>query len=69
MLLPAMSFKGGWVHLKGANSMPVSRLSLRNTMVGAGWTASVLLLPNGLRKQTLPCSDPISSNEAFSQSA
>jgi len=27
---------GGWVHLKGADSMAISGLSFRNTLVGSG---------------------------------
>ena len=43
---------GGWVHLKGADSMAVSGLSFRNTLVGSGWAISVLLCPNGLKEQS-----------------
>jgi len=51
------SRKGGtggcrWVHPKGADSMAVFRLSFRNTLVGSGWAISVLLCPNGLKKQS-----------------
>ena len=43
----------GWVHLKGANSMAVSGLSFRNTLVGSGWAISVLQCTNGLRNSPL----------------
>jgi len=62
MSLPAMSFGdmfcisrkcgtggGGWVHLKGADSMVVSGLCFRNILVGSGWATAVLLCMNGLR--------------------
>jgi len=65
MSLPAMTFggrfsfnrkggtgEGGWVHLKGADSMAVSGLRFRNTLVGSGWATVVLLCTNGLRKQS-----------------
>ena len=58
MSLPAMSFGdrtvgGGWVHPKCANSVVISGLSFRNTFVGAGRAASVLLRTNGWRKPSV----------------
>ena len=70
MSLPAMTFgdrfcfskkdrigKGGWVHLKGADSMAVSGLNFRSALVGSGWATAVLLCTNRLRKvlSTLHC--------------
>jgi len=70
MSLPAMTFGdrfcfskkdriggGGWVHLKGADSMAVSGLNFRNALVGSGWATAVLLCTNRLRKVlcTLHC--------------
>jgi len=43
---------GGWVHLKGADSMAVSGLRLRNTLVGSERATAVLLCMIGLRKQS-----------------
>jgi len=43
---------GGWVHLKGADSMAISGLSFRNALVGSGWVTAVLLCVNGLIKQS-----------------
>jgi len=40
------------VHLKGADSMAVSGLSLRNISVGSGWATAVLLCMNRLSKQS-----------------
>ena len=40
------------MHPKCANSMVISGLSFRNTFIGTGWAASVLLRTNGLRKQS-----------------
>ena len=37
------------MHPKGANSMAVSGLTFRNTMVGVGWANSVLLCTNSPR--------------------
>ena len=34
----------------GANNMAVSGLGFRKVMVGTGWTVSLLLSTNGLRK-------------------
>ena len=64
MSLPAMSLGlrfcvsrkggtggGGWVHLKGANSMAVSRLIFRNDLVGNGRDVSILFGMNGVRNQ------------------
>jgi len=55
MSLPAMSLglrfcmsrkggtgEGGWVHLKGANSMAVSGLIFRSDLVGTGRAISIL---------------------------
>jgi len=58
MSLPAMSSspaervgQGRWVgHLKGANSMAVSGLSIEEALVGTELAISVLLFMNGLRK-------------------
>jgi len=43
---------GGWVHLKGADSMAVSGLCFGNALVGSEWATAVLLCTNGLRKQS-----------------
>ena len=43
---------GGWVHLKGADSMAVSGFHFRNASIGSGWTTAVLLCINRLRKQS-----------------
>ena len=64
MSLPAMSLGlrfcvsrkggtggGGWVHLKGANSMAVSGLVLRSDLVGTGRAISVLFDINGVRNK------------------
>ena len=66
MSLPAMSFGdrycvsrkgrtggGGWVHPKGANSVGMSVLNFRKTLVGADWAVSHLLCMNGLRNSPL----------------
>jgi len=63
MSLPAMSLGlrfcasrkggtggGGWVHTKGANSMVISGLRIKETLVGTGRASSLLLCTNGLRK-------------------
>ena len=42
---------GGWVHLKGANSMATSWLVFRSNLVGTGRAVSVLFGINGLRNQ------------------
>ena len=42
---------GGWVHLKGANSMAASGIDCRKALVGTGWAISLLLCMNWLRKQ------------------
>ena len=42
---------GGWVHLKGANSMDASGLGSRRTLVSPEWPISALLCMTGLRKQ------------------
>ena len=39
------------MHLKGANSMAVSRLNYRLSLVSIGWAIS-LLCTNGLRKRS-----------------
>ena len=53
---------GGWVHLKGANSMAVSGLACRKALVGIGRAISVLFGINRLYKQAvLPCRASISS--------
>jgi len=62
--LPAMSFRdrfyfsrkgriggGGWVHLKGANSMAVYVLISRNDLVGTGRDISVHFGLNGVRNK------------------
>ena len=74
MSLPAMTFGnrfcfsrkggiggGGWVHLKGADSMAISGLCFKNALVGSEWATAVLLCTNGLRKQ---CTAPISAMKA-----
>jgi len=38
---------GGWVHPKGANSMAVSWLNFKETLVGTGWAIALLLCTNG----------------------
>ena len=43
--------RGGWVHLKGANSMAASELSCRNDLVGTERAISVLFRINGVRTQ------------------
>ena len=40
---------GGWVHLKGANSMAASGLVFRSDLVGTGRAISVLFGINGVR--------------------
>jgi len=40
------------VHLKGTNSMAVSGPSFGNILVGTGWTNSLVLCINELRKQS-----------------
>jgi len=72
MSLPAMSFGdrtvgGGWVHPKCAHSMVISGLSFRNTLVGTGWAASVLLRASGLRKRSFHLlGPPIMAGRLFS---
>jgi len=64
MSLPAMSLGlrfyvgrkggtggGGWVHLKGANSMTTSGLVLKSDLVGTGRTISVLFGIHGVRNK------------------
>ena len=64
MTLPAMSLGlrfcvsrkcgtggGGWVHLKGANSMAVSGLIFRSNLVGTGRAISVPFGINGVRNK------------------
>ena len=64
MSLPAMSLGlrscvsrkggtvgGGWVHLKGANSMATSRLVFRSDLVGTGRAISILFGINGVRNK------------------
>ena len=41
---------GGWVPLKGANSVAASGLSCRKPSVGTGWAISLFLCTNWLRK-------------------
>ena len=60
---------GGWVHPKGADSLAVSGLSLRNALVGSGWATAVLLCMNWLRKQSSrPAQHPFSVGKPFSWS-
>jgi len=40
---------GGWVHLKGANSMAASGLVFRSDLVGTGRAISILFGINGAR--------------------
>ena len=40
---------GGWVHLKGANSMATSGLIFRSDLVGTGRAISILFGINGVR--------------------
>ena len=35
--------RSGWMHPNDVNSIAISGLSFRNTLVGAGWAASILL--------------------------
>ena len=42
---------GGWVHLKGANSMAASELVFRSDLVGTGRAISILFGINGVRNQ------------------
>ena len=42
---------GGWVHLKGANSMATSELVLRSNLFGTGRAISILLGINGVRNK------------------
>ena len=42
---------GGWVHLKGANSMAASGLVFRSNLVGTGRAISILFGINGVRNQ------------------
>ena len=42
----------GWVHPKDVNSMALSGLSFRDTLVGTEWVFSVLLCTNRLREQS-----------------
>ena len=71
MSLPAMSFgdrfcisrKGGtgggvWVHPRGTNSAAMSGLSFRNTLVGTGWTISLILCTNRLENSPLTFDGP-----------
>jgi len=64
MSLSAMSFEdrfcfnrnggiggGGWVHLKGANSIAASEVISRNDLVGTGRAISVLFGLNGVRSK------------------
>ena len=82
MSLPAMIFGdrfffsrkgriggGGWVYLKGADSMAVSGLRFRNALVGSEWATAVLLCTNGLRKQSsCPAQHPFPVGKPLSQS-
>ena len=64
MSLPAMSLGlrfcvnrkgrtggGGWVHLKGANSMAASELIFRSDLVGTGRAIAILFGINGVRNK------------------
>jgi len=64
MSLPAMSLGlrfrvsikggtggGGWLHLKGANSMATSGLVFRSDLVGTGRATFILFGINGVRNQ------------------
>ena len=42
---------GGWVHLKGANSMAESGFVFRSDLVGTGRAISILFGINGVRNQ------------------
>ena len=60
---------GGWVHLKGADSMAVSGLCFENALVGSEWATAVLLCANGLRKQSsCPARHPFPTGKHLSQS-
>jgi len=48
--------------------MAVSGLCFENALVGSEWATAVLLCTNGLRKQSLPCTTPISDGKRLSQS-
>ena len=60
---------GGWVYPKNSDSMAVSGLHFRNTLVGSGWATAVLLSTNGLRKQSSrPAWHPFPAGKPLSQS-
>ena len=42
---------GGWVHLKGSNSMATSGLVFRSDLVGIGRAISILFGINGVRNE------------------
>jgi len=42
---------GGWMHLKGANSMAASGLVFRNDLVGSGRAISILFTIDGVRNK------------------
>ena len=42
---------GGWVHLKGANSMAISGLIFRSDLVGTGRAISIHFGINGVRNK------------------
>ena len=44
---------GGWVHLKGTNSMAASGLVLRSDLVGTGRAISILFDMNGVETSDL----------------
>ena len=57
------------MHLKGADSMAVSGLRFRHTLVGSGWATAVLLCMNGLRKQSYhPAQHHFPAGKPLSQS-
>jgi len=60
---------GGWVHLKGADSMAVSGLSFREALVGSGWATAIILWIKRLRKQSsCPARHPFPVGKPFPQS-
>ena len=57
------------MHPKVTDSMAISGLSLKITMVGSGWAIVVLLCVNGLRQQSSRCAQhPFPAGKPFSQS-
>jgi len=53
------------MHPNGVDSMAISGLTFRNTLVGAGWATSILLCMKAVFSHFMA---PISGGEVFSQS-